>query len=223
MTRDDIAHLAFAICLITIAGYVDAVGFLKLGNLFVSFMSGNSTQFAVATTQGKWHDAGEAGGVVLLFVIGVVFGHILALRAGYWRRPVILILDAALLGMAVLLAPSPAAMIPTVIAMGLHNEAQHKVGEIKTGLTYVTGTLVSLGEHLAGAVMGSEPDKRWQWIAYLLLWLGLAVGAVIGAYLYASQQITALRWPALVLVAFAIVTAVLAWRERRKPIGPAEI
>ncbi len=223
MTRDDIAHLAFAICLITIAGYVDAVGFLKLSGLFVSFMSGNSTQFAVVATQGRWSDAGEAGGIVLLFVIGVVFGHIIALRAGPWRRPAILIIDAGLLGMAVLLAPSPAAMIPTVIAMGLQNEAQQRAGEIKTSLTYVTGTLVSFGEHLAGALTGSEPEKRWQWIAYLLLWLGLVTGAVIGARLYADEQIVALAWPALVLVVFAIGTAVPAWRTRGKVKIPTEI
>jgi uncharacterized membrane protein YoaK (UPF0700 family) len=223
MTRDDIAHLAFAICLIIIAGYVDAIGFLKLGGLFVSFMSGNSTQFAVVATQGRWSDAGEAGGLVLLFVLGVVFGHILALRAGRWRRPVILIVDAVLLGAAVLLAPSPTAMIPTVIAMGLQNEAQQRAGEIKTSLTYVTGTLVSLGEHLAGALTGSEPEKRWQWIAYLLLWLGLVIGAVIGAHLYATQQIAALRWPAIVLVVLAIATAAVAWRGRPKIRVPTEI
>jgi len=223
MSRDDITHLAFAIGLIAIAGYVDAVGFLKLGGLFVSFMSGNSTQFAVVATQGRWSDAGEAGGIVLLFVLGVVAGHLVALRAGVWRRPAILIMDAALLGGAVLLAPSPLAMIPTVIAMGLQNEAQHKAGEIKTSLTYVTGTLVSLGEHLAGALSGSEPEKRWHWVAYLLLWLGLVLGAVIGARLYADQQIAALRWPAIILTICAIATAIPPWRRRPRRRIPAEI
>jgi uncharacterized membrane protein YoaK (UPF0700 family) len=223
MTRDDIAPLAFAICLIAIAGYVDAIGFLKLGGLFVSFMSGNSTQFAVVATQERWSGAGEAGGIVLLFVIGVAVGHLLALRAGAWRRPVILIVDAVLLGLAVLFAPSPVAMIPAVIAMGLQNEAQHKAGEIKTSLTYVTGTLVSLGEHLAGALAGSEPEKRWHWVAYLLLWLGLVIGAVVGARFYADQQIAALRWPAMLLASFAIGTAVSPWRSRRKRRVPTEI
>lgn len=223
MTRDDIAYLAFAICLIAIAGYVDAIGFLKLSGLFVSFMSGNSTQFAVVASQGRWSHAGEAGGIVLLFVLGVIFGHIIALRAGAWRRPAILIIDAALLGTAVLLAPSPMAMIPAVIAMGLQNEAQQKAGEIKTSLTYVTGTLVSFGEHLAGALTGSEPEKRWQWVAHLLLWLGLVTGAVIGARLYADQQIAALRWPAIILAIFAIATAVSPWRRRRKRRIPTEI
>jgi uncharacterized membrane protein YoaK (UPF0700 family) len=78
MARDDVGHLALAICLIAIAGYVEAVGFLKLAHLFVSFVSGDSTQFAVSAIQGEASKAGEAAGIIALFVIGVVGGRLLA-------------------------------------------------------------------------------------------------------------------------------------------------
>ena len=61
-----------------LAGYVDAIGFLKVGGLFVSFMSGNSTRFAVGlATAGPV--AGIAAGLIGAFVGGVVAG-------AKWRR-----------------------------------------------------------------------------------------------------------------------------------------
>ncbi len=218
MTREDLAHLVLAICLIATAGYVDAVGFLKLGHLFVSYMSGNSTQFAVATIHGDGSKAGEAGGLVALFVLGVILGRLLALWAKQWRRPAILILDAALLGLAALVAFSPAAIVPIVLAMGIQNEAVRKAGETKTALTYVTGTLVSLGETIADA-FAAEPKQRWAWVPYLLLWVGLVIGAAIGAGIYADIGVKALQWPAAVLVLFAAITAAAVWfaGRREKP------
>lgn len=218
MTRDDLGHLVLAICLIAIAGYVDAIGFLKLGHLFVSYMSGNTTQFAVAASQGAASKAGEAGGIVALFVAGVVLGRLLALWAKQWRRPAILILDAALLGLAALAAFSPAAIVPIVLAMGIQNEAIRKAGETKTALTYVTGTLVSLGETIADA-FGAEPKERWAWVPYLLLWIGLVIGAAIGAQIYAELGVKALLWPAAALVLLAAITAAAVWfvGRREKP------
>ena len=40
------------VALSTLAGYVDATGFLMLGGFFVSFMSGNSTRLGVGLIEG---------------------------------------------------------------------------------------------------------------------------------------------------------------------------
>lgn len=48
MRRYDGRIWMLAAGLALLAGYVDAIGFLRLGGLFVSFMSGNSTRLAVA-------------------------------------------------------------------------------------------------------------------------------------------------------------------------------
>src|SRR5579862_5191141 len=151
MSRADLWHLALAISLTTVAGYVDAVGLLKLGNFFVSFMSGNSTQFGVSLGHGHFDKAREAGIIIALFVVGVIAGHLWAKETGQWRRPAVLIVDAALLGLAAFIAASPFSFVPMVLAMGLQNAALHKAGEIKTSLTYVTGSLVSFGENIADA------------------------------------------------------------------------
>ncbi|MGH7737218.1 MAG: YoaK family protein, partial [Candidatus Tyrphobacter sp.] len=209
MSRDDLAHLALAICLIAIAGYVDAVGFLKLGHFFVSFASGNSTQFAVGVSQGVAAKAGEAGGLVALFVIGVILGRLCTLWARRWRRPAILILDAALLGLAVLVAASPASIVAMALAMGIQNEALHKAGQTKTAVTYVTGALVNFGENIVDAF--TNPRERWAWVPYLLLWTGLAIGAAIGAHCYGGAGVRALVWPTAALVVLTAITAAVAW------------
>ena len=55
-------NLALACTLSALAGYVDAIGFLHLGGMFVSFMSGNSTRLGVSLAQGNWSNAAEAIG-----------------------------------------------------------------------------------------------------------------------------------------------------------------
>ena len=42
-------NLLLACALSALAGYVDSIGYLHLGGLFVSFMSGNSTRWASAS------------------------------------------------------------------------------------------------------------------------------------------------------------------------------
>ena len=60
---DSRRNIALACALSALAGYVDGIGFLHLGGLFVSFMSGNSTRMGVSLTDGHWHDAAQALGL----------------------------------------------------------------------------------------------------------------------------------------------------------------
>jgi len=82
MTRFDRKSRLLAACLSSLAGFVDALAFLKLGGFFVSFMSGNSTRLGVGLAQ--WStNAGIAGGLIATFVVGVFFGSL----AGAWAGP----------------------------------------------------------------------------------------------------------------------------------------
>jgi uncharacterized membrane protein YoaK (UPF0700 family) len=100
------------------------------------------------------------------------------------RRKAVLILVATLLAAAGALgslgAPS-AAIVAMALAMGAENAVFEQDGEIHIGLTYMTGTLVKLGQRLATALLGGD---RWAWRPYLLLWLGLIFGATVGAAVY---------------------------------------
>ncbi len=203
---DEEGRLALAVALTSLAGFVDAVAFVRFGGLFVSFMSGNSTELAALPFQGRLPEAAAAGGVIALFVMGAFAGRLLAQSAGAWRRPALLSVVAALLAVAAI-AVSPTAegaaltlgVAALALAMGLQNSVLREAGGARVTLTYVTGALVNLGHGLADAMLG-QPSS---WGAYLLMWLGLVGGAGLGA-------LGASRYGAQVLVAPATLAALLA-------------
>ena len=86
-----------AVLLAALAGYVDSIGFLQLGGLFVSFMSGNTTRMAAGLAQGDWRLAGVAGLILLLFVTGALLGALVACGAVPDTRARVLSVEAALL------------------------------------------------------------------------------------------------------------------------------
>src|ERR1700731_3744758 len=94
---DSRRNVALACALSALAGYVDAIGFLHLGGLFVSFMSGNSTRMGVSLAAGDWRPAAEAFGLIVLFVIGAAGGSLIVLGRGIHRQPWILLVEALLL------------------------------------------------------------------------------------------------------------------------------
>ncbi len=180
MTRTDRRDRLFAICLSALAGYVDALGFLSLDGFFVSFMSGNSTRVGVGLVTGAGA-AVQATSLVGAFVLGVTGGTLVGRAAGPRRRAAVLLVVASLLAAAALLAagaaPRAAAAV-MAMAMGAENAVFQRDGEVSIGVTYMTGTLVKLGQRLATALSGGE---RLAWVPYALLWAGLVVGAAAGA------------------------------------------
>lgn len=206
MACDALAQLALAVVLTAVAGYVDAVGFLKVGRLFVSFMSGDTTQFAVASAQASAVKAGAAAGVVALFVLGVAAGRLISHLAPRRRRVAVLVVEALLLGAAAAMATKGwAVIVLMVLAMGLQNAVVHKAGDTTTSLTYVTGTLVRFGENLVDALFARKAEDRWAWAPYLALWTGLVLGAIAGAAAYAAFAVHALAAPAALLLALAFL------------------
>ena len=200
--------VALAAGLSALAGYVDAIGFLTLGGFFVSFMSGNSTRFGVAVATGEWHLAAMALGLIGLFVIGVVLGSTAARRAGEGRKAVVLGLEALLLAMGAALLSSGRpllGMVPVVLAMGVENTVFQKGGDVRVGLTYMTGTLVRVGQRIATALHGGA---RWDWVPFLLLWIGLAAGGALGALMFLKLGVAALWFAAAVVAGLALLSLV---------------
>jgi uncharacterized membrane protein YoaK (UPF0700 family) len=204
--RSPILHavrgLVLAGFLAALAGIVDAIGYLHLGGLFVSYMSGNSTQLAVALGQGSPAEAGTIAELIAIFVFGAAAGQIISDLCGRWR------MASVLGGVTILLAVAGALATvaePMVLAMGALNASLRRAGNIPVSLTFVTGVLVrfgqGLGDFLTGRATGSD------WLLQAMPWVGLIAGATFGTVAYGWVGEAAIWFPVILaglLAAFAL-------------------
>jgi uncharacterized membrane protein YoaK (UPF0700 family) len=168
--------LVLAGLLATLAGMVDVIGYLHLNGLFVSYMSGNSTQLAAALGQGNLAAAGTIAELIALFVLGAAAGQVLGGFTGEWRMSWVLASVGVLLTVAALLANAPE---PMVLAMGALNASMHRAGSIPVSLTFVTGALVRFGQGLGDFL--TQRTRGLKWLGQAVPWLGLVTGATIGS------------------------------------------
>lgn len=207
MRRYENRHQLLAIGLAIIAGFVDALGFLELRGMFVSFMSGNSTRLSVGAAT-PVHGSLFAGALIAAFVLGVMSGTVIGRRAAAWRKQWVLAFVCVLLTLAcaVQVPDGEAIVCPLLMAMamGAANVVFQREGEVSVGVTYMTGTLVKLGQHLTLAFSGGPP---FGWLPYLLLWLGLVAGAIAGAAVFPHLGLQAL-WIAVALTMIALIGSI---------------
>lgn len=182
MQRTESPLIALAILLAALAGFVDALAFTSMGGFFASFMSGNSTRLGVGVGSGSTRDAAVALALVMSFVAGVILSSVIVRARPRRHQPVVMALVTLLLALAAAaatLVPGPIVLLLLAAAMGAENGLFQRDGEVTIGLTYMTGSLVRMGQKLAAALMGDA--DRFGWLPYLALWLGFVSGVVIGA------------------------------------------
>lgn len=211
-----------AVALTVLAGFVDSVGFLYLGGVFLSFMSGNTTRFATAAVDGDGNLAVLAGSCLGLFLGGVVLGalvHRLArIRWDLTRgREAVMATVTALFGLSALLVAldaEQAAILVLSVGIGALNSVFERDGEVAVPLTYMTGTLVKMGQRLVDSFFGGGHIR---WISHLLLWLGLAAGAVGGALVFEALGISTVYVIAGYMLLLTVVSQMV--REGRRRAG----
>lgn len=177
------AHRAtrlFAATLSATAGFVDAVGWLTSGGLFISFMSGNVTKIGIGIA-GHLDNVALGAGLIASFVGGVVIGSLIGRAAAAQQRGAVLWLVTAMIALAAL-GLEAGLLVPAVLvlaaSMGAKNTIFAENGEVKIGLTYMTGALVRIGKRVATAILGGD---RFGWIAPATLFFGMVIGATLGA------------------------------------------
>jgi uncharacterized membrane protein YoaK (UPF0700 family) len=76
-------------------------------------------------------------------------------------------------------------------------------------LTYVTGTLVKVGQPGASALTGGP---RWGWAPNLLLWAALVAGSLCGASAYRGINLGAIWFASAAALALGAIVAVTVHR-----------
>ena len=202
------------------AGWVDAVGFLQLPGFYVSFMSGNTTQLGVAIAQQAFGPTIFAASLIALFLAGSLLAGMAAGLPDRLALPVILAVEALLLGAALALAvgwQGHGAMFALPVAMGVQNGA---IRQLRPGATtYVTGTLSHFG-HEFGRRLAGAADAVWA--PQALTWLSFALGAAAGALCATRFGLLALSVPLAVVVICALASRVSGTLGRQSELKEIE-
>lgn len=211
LDRDALTALLLAGGMASLAGATDVYGLGYLHDLFVSFMSGNTTMLGIALGQGDWGRAGFILKVVGLFVAGAAAGAALGEKSGRQHAPAVALAVALVLAVPVLWPGWTVA--PFTFAMGALNASMSRVGQASVSLTYVTGTLVKFGQGIGQALCGKPHSWAWAWQGPM--WASLLAGAVAATLVRQGLGVDVL-WP---LPAYAMVLGIAALAAGRGRAG----
>ena len=202
------------------AGTLDVLGFLRLGPVLMSAMTGNGALLGLAIGQRQLAAALHSGAAFCGFVIGVAGGSLLLHEAGDGWSPrvtVVVAIEAMLLGAFALLwltssDPRSETVNYTLIllasgGMGLQSAAVRQLRIPGVTTTFFTGTLTSIVTSAVRAAESSAGKRKLPSSAIpQLVALAAYVGAAACAGLAATHEIAAV---ALLPVA-AVVIALAA-------------
>ncbi len=174
--------------LAAMAGLIGAVAFTHSNGCFVTFMTGNTERAALGYFRGQPFLAVTAALLLAAFLGGVVVAS--RCRRHLWGAHPFgpTAITALSLGAATTICIArhgwsaagdlSFAPIPFIaFGIGALNTSFVKDGEVSTPLSYVTGTLVKMGQGIERHISGGSPGA---WLGYLLLYLSFIVGSVVG-------------------------------------------
>jgi uncharacterized membrane protein YoaK (UPF0700 family) len=184
-TFDSEARLSWVLAML--AGVLGATAFTHSAGYFVTFMTGNAQRAVLGYFRDEVLLSVTASLLLLCFVAGVVVASVC--RRHLWvahpHGPTLLTTLSLLAATAVdvidegweenLLDFAPIMLV--AFAIGALNTSFVKDGEVSVPLSYVTGTLVKLGQgierHIAGGTIAD-------WLGYFLLFVSFVLGATLG-------------------------------------------
>ncbi|HET7892414.1 MAG TPA: YoaK family protein [Candidatus Sulfotelmatobacter sp.] len=180
-----------AVILLTLtAGYVDAVGFLKLGGIYVANMSGNSVSTGIHSVEGEWSVVlfrlwAIGCFVSALFLTRLLIDSAAPVLSGRVAAPA-LVVEIVLLVFFSKVKSENAGIFCAAVAMGVHTATLNRFNGITVYTTFVTGTLVKFAEHLAEWVLRlikrEDPATNFEGARWLLsVWAAYITGAGFGA------------------------------------------
>lgn len=215
-------RLGAGIVLTAVAGFVDAVGFIELGGFFASFMSGASISLGVSASGNEWIAVYQAALLIAVFVTAATVSTVISGITRPWGISTAILLEAVCLSGAILMIengwPPFDSVVPMVAAMGIQNTALYPINGLRLGVTFMTGTLVSLSRALGRYFIGRA--QSWSWAPHALIWCCFVTGAAAGAWFHRKYGFVAVVAPTLVvwvLGTFMALATLLAVRRQRRP------
>jgi uncharacterized membrane protein YoaK (UPF0700 family) len=173
--------------LAALAGVLGATAFTHSAGYFVTFMTGNAQRAVLGYFLHDVRVAISAGVLMLCFVAGVVVASVC--RRHFWtghpHGPTVLttfsliaatvvdVIDEGWEEQSLDFVP----IMLVVFGVGALNTSFVKDGEVSVPLSYVTGTLVKMGQGIERHIAGG---KASDWLGYFLLFASFLLGAVIG-------------------------------------------
>lgn len=176
---------AGAFALASVAGMVNAVGFLAFQHQAITHLTGTTTLLGIAVAQGRAALALDLLLFLLSFFAGAALSGALVrdstLRLGR-RYGVALMLESLLLLLAVPLLSrhSTAGICVAIAACGLQNAMASTYSGAVLRTTHVSGIFTDLGIMFGQGLCGVRHDARRRNL-YLLIVLGFAIGATVGS------------------------------------------
>ena len=206
LTRS-IAGFALVGALSTLAGMVDAIGFIATGD-FISFMSGNTTRLAIAVGDGRFDDAGRLALILGIFVAGNALGVVLVHKTGARIWPLLLSVSGLLIASALMQSREIGivSLVPAILAMGALNASVETVAGHPVSLTYVTGALSRFGKGLGRLLSGSGETS---FFVHIVPWFGMLSGAIAGAILQLHAEEIALPLAAAFAAILCVATLLM--------------
>lgn len=214
----------------SLAGMIGAVAFLHSAGYFVTFMTGNSERAVLAwyPVSAEKHIAGAGPVAAILMIAMFLLGVMVAAycRRRFWKshpHGTTVLTALGLLSAAMVdfiregftdRDVSVGAMLIVAFSVGTLNTSFCKRGEVSIPLSYVTGTLVKMGQGIERHMFGG--GSVYDWLAYVTLYMaflfGAAVGGVLGSVTTGPQT---LLTAGLLCAGTAIVTFFRTDRKER--------
>ncbi|TDP39748.1 uncharacterized membrane protein YoaK (UPF0700 family) [Nocardia ignorata] len=170
-----------------LAGFIGAAAYTHSAGYFVTFMTGNTERALLGWFDGDYLLA--VGAISLLFAFGLGVFVASLLRRRLWRNGhygASVVTTVALAAAVVVdyvvgrTGGQELDFVPIMFvafAVGALNTAFVKNGEVSVPLSYVTGTVVKLGQGIESHVSGGSVRD---WLGYGLQYAAFATGALLG-------------------------------------------
>ena len=165
-----------------IAAFISVLGIFEFGDMFISFMSGNSARLGIHIANGPIKEVVFYTGALTFFIFGVFVANILVPTLDALGMIQIMLIECVLLSLSLVMDSvhdSLPSFLLLTFAMGMQNRLQFAINGLILGKGYMTGILYAIGTTLA-----QWTRKEKSGIDVLIIastWIAFLSGAVCGA------------------------------------------